>query len=606
MIAIGHPRPTGTRTFRHARPKASLMLVSALTASAYALPVVAQDTTPPTRGEITAPQTLPQDRRAMTLTVDGQMERAPCALDDPQYDELTVTLTSVDFIGAERAADVRLNEAHSGYLGRALPIRALCDIRDRAAAILEEAGYLAAVEIPPQSLGDGRAEMRVVLGRLVAVRARGDTEGAEGLIEGYLQRLVGQEVFNVREAERHLLLANDVPGMEVRLSLRPAAEGAPGDLVGEVAVLRQWGAIDANVQNWGSKALGRWGGLLRAELYNTTGSGDVTSIAAYSTIDFEEQQTLQFAHRMQLGSDGLTLGGQVTLGWTEPDAIPGFVIESDTFFASLEASYPFLRTQSDSFWGAAGFDLVNQDVEINDVPFTRDRVRTVYLRGTYVHVDADSIARHGGYSPFEPRYRLAATLEARQGLDIFGTNDDCRGIVLTCLANGGIGGARIEQDPTPFILRGGISTEYRPIPLLAVAFDLEAQYAGSPIPAFEEFAGGNYAIGRGYDPSSLLGDSGIGAAFELRFGSLVPASTTTFALQPYLFTDFAWAHQEDPSILDRNQDLWSAGAGLRFARGVNIQGDLLLAVPINRLESTGERPGVRVMLSLTARLAPWR
>lgn len=584
-----------------------------LSAGAFALallmpcaPVLAQDVSPPTRDELTAPQARPDARDSVTLTVDGQMERAQCALDNPDYADLTVTLSGVDYTGAGQAADVALAQAHNGYLNRELPIRALCDIRDRAALLLNDAGYLAAVEIPAQNLGDGRAEMRVVLGRLVAIRARGDTAGAEALLARYLERLVGQEVFNVNDAERYLLLANDVPGMDVRLSLRPANDGAPGDLIGEFAVLRQSGAIDANIQNWGSSALGRTGGLLRAETYNLTGNGDRTSIAAFSTLDFEEQQTLQLAHDMQLGSDGLVLAASLTLGWTQPDALPGFTIESETVFASLEASYPFLRTQENSFWGAFGIDYVNQDVTVNGNPFTQDRGRTAYLRGTFLHVDADSIARRGGYTPFEPHYRLSATAEVRQGLGILGASDDCRASPAACLINGNIGPARISQDPTPFYVRGEMAYEYRPIPMLAIAFDLEAQLSGSALPAFEEFAGGNYAIGRGYDPSAILGDSGFGAGLELRFGSLAPRSNSALAIQPFLFTDAAWSDNEDPGLADPTDQLWSAGGGLRFARGANIQGDLTVAAPLRDLDSTGQRSDVRILFTLTARLLPWR
>lgn len=586
--------------------KASLVLATALAGLAAPSMALAQDTAPPNRDQLTAPQARADERDGVTLTVDGQMERRACALDAEEYADLTVTLSGVDYTGAERAGDVDLSAAHRGYLGQELPIRVLCDIRDRAAALLEAAGYLAAVEIPAQSLADGRVEMGVVLGRLVAVRARGDTQGAETLISGYLERLVGEDVFNVNQAERYLLLANDVPGMEVRLSLRPAPSGEPGDLIGEVAVLRDIGAVDVNVQNWGSRALGRFGGLYRVEAYNLTGMGDRTGIAIFSTLDFEEQQTVQAFHEMRIGYDGLVLGAQVTFGRTNPDALPGFDITSETLFASLEASYPVLRTQTDSVWTAAGFDLVDQDVTINGLDFTRDRVRMAFLRATYVSLDPDSVARRGGYSPYEPKYRASITGEIRQGFDIFGTVDDCRPNPAACLIGGAVAPTRINQDPTPFLIRASASAEYRPTPLWALVFDLEGQWSDSPLPAFEEYGAGNYGIGRGYDPSSIIGDSGIATSIELRYGSLSPASVSELAVQPYIFTDVALTHNEDPGLFDRTDRLWSAGAGVRFVRGANIQGDVNVAVPINRLDSTGERPNWRVLFSITARLLPWR
>ncbi len=497
----------------------SRLAALALAASSIGLlapTVLAQDVRPPTRDELTAPQERPDLRQGTTLTVDGEMSRRACALDLAEYEDLTIILESVTYAGAERAAEVALAQAHQGYLGQELPIRALCDIRDRAAALLNEAGYLAAVEIPPQSLGDGNAEMRVVLGRLVAIRARGDTQGAESVLSGYLDRLVNQPVFNINEAERYLLLANDVPGMEVRLSLRPADGGEPGDLVGEVAVLRDTFALDANVQNWGSKALGRFGGLVRAEAYGLTGMGDRTSIALFSTLDLVEQQTLQIAHDMRLGGDGLTLGGALTLGWTEPSALPGFTIESETVLANLEVSYPFLRTQEASIWAGAGFDYIDQDVTFSGTNITEDRVRTAYVRSNFILMDEASLQRQGGYSPFEPRARLAGQVELRKGVDVFSAARDCRTNLTACLTGGAVPPARIEQDPTPTLVRGELSAEYRPVPLLSLSFDLEAQVSGNPLPAFEEFSGGQYSIGRGYDPGAVIGDSGRRPVFRNR------------------------------------------------------------------------------------------
>ena len=568
---------------------------------------LAQDTSPPTRGELTAPQARPEVRQGISLTVDGQMERRACALDNPDYDDLTFTLADVVYTGAELAPGADLARAHQSYLGQELPVRSLCDIRDRAAAVLAEAGYLAAVEIPPQSLGDGVAEMRVVLGRLVAIRARGEVEGVESLLSNYLDKLVDQPVFNVNEAERYLLLANDVPGMELRLSLRPAEGGQPGELVGEVAVLRQTFAVDANTQNWGSRALGRYAGLVRAEAYGLTGMGDRTSVSFFSTLDLEEQQTLQLSHDMRIGGEGLSLGGSLTLGWTEPSALPGFEIESDTVLVNVETSYPFLRTQEASIWGAAGFDYVNQDVTFAGLDLTRDRLRTAYVRANFLLVDEDSIARRGGYTPFEPESRLSGVVEFRQGLAIFGATGDCRPDLNACLLGGAVPPARIEQDPTPTLLRGQLSGEYRPVPLLNISYDLSAQVSDDPLPAFEEFAGGQYTVGRGYDPGAIIGDSGVGLSLQVGYGSLVPTSLTDMVAQPYVFFDHAKVWNNDPSFaLDDSEELTSVGVGVRVVRGANLQGDFAIAFPLRTLDFQTERGPARFLFNITARLHPWR
>ena len=83
---------------------------------------------------------------------------------------------------------------------------------------------------------------------------RGETTGAEAILASYLNHLTKQPLFNRYEAERYLLLASDLPGYTVRLTLRPAGT-APGDVVGDVTVQRLPAYADFIVQNGGSKAL---------------------------------------------------------------------------------------------------------------------------------------------------------------------------------------------------------------------------------------------------------------------------------------------------------------------------------------------------------------
>ena len=78
------------------------------------------------------------------------------------------------------------------------------------------------------------------MAHLTEVRVRGDATGAESVIAGYLNQLTKQPVFNRYDAERYLLLASDLPGYTVRLTLRPAGTVA-GDVVGDVTVQRTAG-----------------------------------------------------------------------------------------------------------------------------------------------------------------------------------------------------------------------------------------------------------------------------------------------------------------------------------------------------------------------------
>ena len=575
--------------------------------AAYAQTQLPPQASPPTRNQLTPPE-LQREERGTTLTIDGDLERAPCVLDREDYANITLSLSGVEFAGLERVPGLSLDEAYDGYLGRELPLAALCDIRAKANSILRSQGYLATVEIPEQNLSDGVADFGVVFGRLTGVRVRGDAGPSEGVVAAYLEQLTDQPVFNTKDAERYLLLADDLPGVDVRLSLRPAAGGEPGDLTGEIAVVRRSGIVDVNVQNFGSKAIGRFGGLLRAEVYDLTGLGDRTSAAVFSTLEFQEQHTFQLGHDFAVGGDGLRLGGQLTYSLTSPDlGAAGFDIDSTTFLASVFASYPLKRSRQSSMYLSGGLDIVNQNVDLNDADFNRDRVRTTFVRLQGDYTDQRSIRRLDGYTPFEPKFRAVWAAELRKGFDILGASPDCRANPLACTTGGAIQPSRIEADPDPLIARLDVGFEYRPDPMITFSLEAATQVTDDPLPAFEEFAAGSFSIGRGYDPGAVLGDSGIGVSLEARYGTLAPSGPEEIAWQPYVFTDAVWAWNEDPSRKPQNPDrLWSAGGGVRASWGSKLQGDAFVAVPLETPDLATRRGDVRFMFSLTARLFPWR
>jgi hemolysin activation/secretion protein len=411
-------------------------------------------------------------------------------------------------------------------------------------------------------------------------------------------------VFNRFEAERYLLLAGDIPGYDVRLSLR-SAEAGRGEVIGEVAVLRSAAEIDLNIQNFGSRDLGRFGGLLRGQFYGLTGLGDRTSIAIFSTADFEEQQTVQVGHDFRVGGEGLTFSGAFTYAWAEPDI-----------------DDPNLRVTARTLIGHGRGEL--------PVPAQpgRDRARRDRLRSHQParapERPADQPRSSAGRVPAPGRGRDRSAEPGRRAR-LFGGGAALAG---QRLAPGAPGAGRVrrqrtlrphfrplhrrgqrplsrlEGDPTSTVLRGEVFGEYRPVPAITFALGVRAQLSSDPLLSFEEFSAGNYTVGRGYDPGSLLGDNGVGAQLEARFGSILPTSADRPSVQPYVFLDAAKIDNEDRLVADDDNELFSAGAGLRgIYRGTTL--DVAFAVPLKRAGLQLERPNPRLLISLTTRLFPW-
>lgn len=576
---------------KNAHTKYIRILIAALCAGTSAMtPLAAQ--TVPTRDDLRG-ATQGDVPTTTRLDIAGGIERSPCPLADPEYKDITVTIGEARFNGLKGATPAELEPAWRPFAGQAQPVAVLCEIRDAAATILRNKGYLAAVQVPTQRIENGLVQFEVLYARVTAIRARGETRGAERKLEEYLGKLTESEIFDRFEAERYLLLARDLPGYNVQLTLKPAGD-TPGDLIGEVTVLRQPYVVDLTVQNLAASATGPWGGQVRAQAFGLTGLGDATTLAFYTTSDFDEQKIVQFAHEFRPGSEGLKIGGQFTYAWTRPDlgaaAAPNAVLDARTLFAGLSAEYPLKRSQGTSVWLGTGFDLIDQDVELI-VPISRDRLRVLW---GMLRFDAVDLGRR------LPRWRANGEIELRQGIAGLGATDGCLG--AACPA-GVPGPSRFDGRAGATVLRARMLSEIALGESFGLTLEPRAQHAFSPVLAFEEFTTGNYTVGRGYDPGALTGESGVGLRSELRGPRLTFGSGNAFQLQPYGFYDSARVWNRG---IAGSASLYSVGGGLRGTISDRLNLDAALAVPLKDAGLLGQKGDVRFLITLTARLLPWR
>ena len=537
----------------------------------------------PSREELTR-ITQPPEQARPTLNVVGDVERSPCPLADPRYADIRVTIRDVEFNNLKGATPEEMRAAWAPFAGTEQPVAVLCEIRDAAATILRDKGYLAAVQVPTQRIENGLVKMETLYARITTIRARGQTGGAEAKLAAYLNKLTEDEYFDRNKAERYLLLARDLPGYNVQLTLKPAGTG-PGELVGEVAVLHQPYSLDVMVQNLASRATGRWGGQVRAQAFGLTGMGDSTSLSFYSTFDFKEQKILQAAHSFRPGSEGLTIDGQFTYAWTKPDigggdAVPD--LTAKTLFWTIDARYPLVRRQSSNLWAGVGFYFVDQKVHFFE-PLTRDKLRVLWLRADWDAIDLTSR---------RPGWRASASAEIRRGLGIFDATDGDEAVPPS----------RADADATGTLVRLAGQAEVAIGRDFAVSVAPRLQYAFDALLSFEEFTAGNYTIGRGYEPATLSGDSGVGLSAELRGPRFQPFKQSRLSLQPYLFGDAAWVwNRHDGEGADH---LTSAGGGFRAELADRFRLDGTVAVPLEKTGIENRKGDVRVLVTLTTRILP--
>ncbi len=554
----------------------------------------------PTREEID-PRSRAAPAPPSRLQVEGDIERSPCALADPAYAAIRITLTSATFNNLGPVAPADVESAWRRYVGTEQPIAIVCEIRDEVGTILRRKGYLAAVQVPAQRIEGGAVRFEVLYAKLTAVRVRGDAGRSEAQLARYLAHLATGEVFNRFDAERYLLLARDMPGFDVRLALKPAGT-APGDMIGEVSVRRLGLSADVNIQNYAPHDTGTFGGQLRLEADGLTGLADRTTASIYSTANVDEQQVLQLGHEFGIGGEGLRLGGHFTYAWTHPHVGPTVPdIFARSLFANLEASYPIVRSQAFTLQSALGFDFVNQTVQFAGRPLSQDRLRVLYAR-----FDADAIDMRGRGPGGSTAWHLSGTLEIRHGISIFGASPNCLADVVQCAAADFAPPSLIDGDPQATVVRASGLAELRFARNLTLSVAPRAQIASAALFAFEQFSAGNYTIGRGYDPGALSGDDGIGFATELRLDRVGILPKYQIGAQPYAFVDTEWVwNRNTPATTGNPLQVTSVGAGARIGWSDRARLDLMVAVPL-RDAGVIHAGDARVLVSLTTRLLPWR
>jgi hemolysin activation/secretion protein len=559
-----------------------------LLAAAFPIPAQAQvaPPPPPTREQIERPDTNQQRAPGVHVERGNALQPGPCPLRDSP---LRTSITGVDFTGpggAELPAVIRTAVARVIIPQGDRPIAVVCDIRDEANAELRRDGYIAAVQVPPQRISGGRLRLEVVTGRLVDVRMRGDAPPFRGQIAAAAERLKALQPLNQFEAERILLLASDMPGVDVRLTLAPAGT-VPGDLVGELTIFFQPYRLLANVNNFGSRQLGRYSLYARGEVYGLTRSSDLSYVAASTTTDFDEQQVVQVGHAFGLGDSGATLGGDLAYAWSRPDLSeldPDDILRlrSRSLIARIEGMVPLVRSRRTTTSLRGGLEFLQQRTTSSFGLITRDRLRVAFVR-----------AETGFREPLSDgtdAFSLRGALELRKGLDIFGASDR-----YSLLAS------HFEGDPEAFVLRGEAGGVLRLPSVFSLAIDAEGQWANHPLLNFEEYSVGNYTIGRGYDPGAITADRAIAIRPELRARVV---DRPRFKLELFGFHDSIWLWNLDSFSTEHGRHLGSWGAGARAAIAPYFLAEATYAKPVDRPFINGRKPPARLLVSMTALFSP--
>lgn len=507
----------------------------------------------------------------------GPPAPGPCPL---ASSNLQFTLTGVEFTGVMGVNDV-LQGAYAGLVGRQIPVSTICEIRDRATAMLFQRGLLARVEIPQQTIMGGRVTFTVIEAFISAVEVRGTAGPAQEKVDDYIENLRGLRPFDINKAQRYLLLASDIPGVVISATLRPSAE-APGAVELDVDVSHVAADAVLNSNNLNAKSAGRITGLIRGDLNSLTALGERTSIIGYTTLEgpLRAQQVVQGVEEVRIGSDGLLFRVSGAYGSTHPgDILRPLDIDGHSIVVDGRLAYPIFRERSFNLTASGGVNYVRQDVDTAGLPLIRDSLSILFGRIGFDQAFAFLPVIFGG------------GLEVRQGIP---------GMFDTVHA-GAQHLSRVQGDPGAVDYRGDARVDIEWLPYVSTIGLFQGQYSSRPLLSYEEFTVGNLTIGRGYDPSVVSGHTGVGASGEIHFGPF-----PNFRAVPFLGSTSVYGFFDDATVWNRSaggvdRSLRSVGGGVVLQLAERLQADVFYAHPLNKVsEGIGKPPPSRVQFNVTA------
>lgn len=461
------------------------------------------------------------------------------------------TLVDLKLDGVTAYEPEALQALYADQLGQSISLSGLYAIANAIEARYRADGYiLSRALVPAQSVEDGVFRIQVIEGFVSDYRLQGRPGRAGRLIAALIAPVLAQRPVRNRDIERALLLINDLPGITARGFLRPAgAQTGAAELIVEVERQR-YGAFGV-ADNYGSRFAGPIGFALGVQVNGLTPFGDQLALTGYTTVDFNEQRTLQLNYQQHIAR-----ALQLVLRASYSEGNPGFLLSdldvlNRSLFAQLSLRYPWIRTRDFSLSAELGVEAVEADTDLSGGAddFTQDSLRIARAQ-----TDLQLLDRWGGLNTL--------LLELRRGFRILGASSS-EDPVSRPPADGSFLTVRATADRVQPLGRG---------------FDLYlaagGQVADGNILANEEFGVGNANFGRGYDPSETSGRNGVGATAELRY-TWRPNYRFLNSVRLHSFGDYGsvWIAEGESLI---QEDLASTGGGvtLTFTPWLSASGEL--------------------------------
>lgn len=246
------------------------------------------------------------------------------------------------------------------YAGKDLTLDGLNDAAEAIKGYYRDHRYfLAQAYIPPQRIGAGMVEIRIIEGKLgkASLRMEKKARLKESVARNYLDaQMPSGSTITEANIEKPLLLINDLPGVIVRSTLKPGAEVGEADL--DVVISDEGRRFDGSVQvdNMGNRNSGQNRLTATVNGRNLTGLGDLLTVRGL--VAEKSETTLgQLSYTMPVGSYGTKLTGSYSdLTYKLGGDFADQHADGDAQVYSLQVQHPIQRSRNYNLFALGGID----------------------------------------------------------------------------------------------------------------------------------------------------------------------------------------------------------------------------------------------------------
>lgn len=538
--------------------------------------------------QITPPVNPPTEVRppsveAPSIQLDDRAQDVPT---DAQ--SISVTLADIAIVGT--GADIQIQNAvwanfRAALVGKKVSVATIfAEVRALERAFGAAGHILVRVAVPEQRLIDGGTlTLAIVDGYIADLDLSAVPSRVVGRVRSLLSSLVGQRGITLGDIERKLLIAADVPGLQLQSTLREGKFEEATTLI--ITATSQPVSGSLSVDNMPSDPLGRYSVSLGLNLSGWLGLGDQIYLRVSGLPNLDKgssfldptprNRALTAGIVAPIGDNGLTVNFEATDARATPRPSTlniGFASKFERLAWRLR--YPLVRRRLLTLATQIGFDVQDEHIRLLppiDQPVSRDSLRIVRLTG-----DVDAALPGDG--------RAFSSLSGSFGIDGLGARSASEA------AGSGVPLSRQGADSSFQLVSIAAGLQQPLASHLALNVRAEAQLGfGQALVNAEQIGIAGPNTLSAFPNGALQGDDGYVVRGEAQFPLARGGTTLLGVLVPYVFGAQGAVRLQRPTALERRvTSANSFGAGARF---IIARRKSLANLAINLEYATGHREG---------------